>query len=252
MGLMLDKNIPSNFPPNATGSDILRLIGIEDWNEKINYELYYKNCKPINCFYIITTSFNIATVLTTVIGLMGGISVILKIIISPILKLIRYRWSVSSVNTRIAWQGKKYNEKKNFLLKVGKIYLKFLIFFLSIMVDGLHFSLRLETKFDRMMKKLQQFNLFQTEETNQSTDIRHDQILSTRLYLILWIISVIFLTIYLGLSEKILAIVVKSSSITDVKKLQSQNFDELLCPCSKITIPFEIFTSLNFTLHQVN
>ena len=101
------------------------------------------------------------------------------------------------------------------------------------------------------MKKFHQLNLFETAETHRSIDIRYDQFLSTRLYLILWIISIIFLTAYLGFSDKNTVVIVKSPSTTDVKELQSQNLDELLCPCSKITILFETFTALNFTLHQV-
>ena len=105
LGFLLDKNVTLHFPPNATGSDILRLLVIEDWNEKINYDLYYKNCNPINCFYTITKKFHIPTVLTSIIGLMGGISVILRISIPPIIKLIRYRRTVHN-NSRIVWQGK--------------------------------------------------------------------------------------------------------------------------------------------------
>ena len=111
--------------------------------------------------------------------------------------------------------------------------------------------LHLESQFDRLLKKFCQLNLFETHETNQSIDTHHDQILSTRLYLMLWIVSIIFLTIYLGFSEKTIAIIVKYPSITDVKELQSQNLDEFSCPCSKITIPFETFSSLSLTLHQV-
>ena len=81
------------------------------------------------------------------------------------------------------------------------------------------------------MKKFHQLNLFETAETHQSIDIRHDQFLSTRLYLILWIISIIFLTAYLGFSDKNTVVIVKSPSMTDLKELQSQNLDELLCPC---------------------
>ena len=106
LGFLLDKNVTLHFPPNATGSDILRLLVIEDWNEKINYDLYYKNCNPINCFYTITKKFHIPTVLTSIIGLMGGISVILRISIPPIIKLIRYRRTVHNNNSRIVWQGK--------------------------------------------------------------------------------------------------------------------------------------------------
>lgn len=111
LGFLLDKNATEKFPPNATLSDILGLLLIEDWNDKINYDLYYKNCNPINCFYTITKKFHIPTVLTSVIGLMGGISVILKIILPPIVKLIRYRWRLHKENTRIVWQGKEQIER---------------------------------------------------------------------------------------------------------------------------------------------
>lgn len=105
LGFLLDKNATEKFPPNATLSDILGLLLIEDWNDKINYDLYYKNCNPINCFYTITKKFHIPTVLTSVIGLMGGISVILRITIPSIIKLIRYRRRVHNDNSRVAWQG---------------------------------------------------------------------------------------------------------------------------------------------------
>ena len=133
---------------------------------------------------------------------------------------------------------------------MSKAYSNFYSVFCTVS-DRLNFFLHLETQFDRLMKKLRQLNLLETVETHQSIDIRHYQILSTRLYLILWIISIIFLTTYIGFSEKSTVITVKSPSMTDVKKLQSQNPDEFSCSCSRITISFETFTSLNFTLHQV-
>ena len=111
LGVVLDKNATSHFSPNATVADIVRLFAIEDWNGNIDYELYYKNCNPVNCFYTITKNFHIPTVLTTIIGLMGGISVILKIILPPIVKLIRYRWRLHKENTRIVWQGKEQIER---------------------------------------------------------------------------------------------------------------------------------------------
>lgn len=101
------------------------------------------------------------------------------------------------------------------------------------------------------MRKLRELNLFETAETSQSHDIRQDQTLSTRLYLILWIISVTFLTIYLSLSTRTDINIVESPSLTTVKEIQSQNHNEFLCPCSKITISFQTFTTMNFIFHQV-
>ena len=93
--------------------------------------------------------------------------------------------------------------------------------------------------------------MFETAETENSNEIRQDQIIATRLYIILWIISVTVLSFYTGLSEKNNHVLVKFPSIDDAYQLQLANLNEFACPCSKITIPFGTFTSLNYTLHEV-
>jgi hypothetical protein len=106
-------------------------------------------------------------------------------------------------------------------------------------------------QFHRSIKKVRDLNFFETAETAIHPEVRRDQIISTRLHLSLWIISVIFLTIYTGLSQKTSNIVVNSPSITDVNQLQLENFNDFSCPCSKISIPFGTFTSFNYIFHQV-
>ena len=110
----------------------------------------------------------------------------------------------------------------------------------------------LELRFHQLIRKIPQVNLFKTAETENSSEIRRDQIITTRLYIILGIITVTVLAIYIGLSQKINRILVKSPSIDDVYRLQSAHVNEFACPCSKITIPFGTFTSPNYTLHEVN
>lgn len=94
--------------------------------------------------------------------------------------------------------------------------------------------------------------MFKTAETETSNETRHDQLIATRLYFLLWITSVTVLSIYIGLSQKTNRVIVKSPSIDRVYQLQSANLNQFACPCSKITIPFGTFTSLNYTLHEVN
>ncbi len=102
---LLDKNITSRFYPNSTVFDILNELAVEDWNNNIEYELYYNKCNPINCLYTITTKFNIPTVITTIIGLIGGLSVILQIVIPPIIKFLRKRRRVQIVHVEIPVHG---------------------------------------------------------------------------------------------------------------------------------------------------
>lgn len=86
---LLDKNLTSRFPINSSVLDVIYALAVEDWKDRIQYKLYYHTCDPISCFYTITTNFNIPTVITTVIGLFGGLSVILRIIIPPIIVFLR-------------------------------------------------------------------------------------------------------------------------------------------------------------------
>jgi hypothetical protein len=102
---VLNASASSRYYPNSTVFDILSTLGIEDWNANINYSLYYNNCNPINCIYTITKKFNIPTVITTVVGLIGGLSVILRIVLPPIIKFFRRRRQAQIHNTRIPQRG---------------------------------------------------------------------------------------------------------------------------------------------------
>ena len=83
-------------------ADILDALAIEDWNEQINYELYYNHCNPINCFYTVTKKFNIPTVVTTITGLIGGLSVVLRILIPLVVKFLRRYRRTQRINVRMS------------------------------------------------------------------------------------------------------------------------------------------------------
>jgi hypothetical protein len=102
-----------------------------------------------------------------------------------------------------------------------------------------------------LMKRIREMNFFRNSETDEHVDMRRNQITSTRLYMILWLTSIVILSVYNGLSQVKSNFEINSSSIDVIQQYQSQNLDEFTCPCSKIVIPFQIFTSLDFTLHQV-
>ena len=99
--LILKENAASRFPVNSTMFFILAKLGIEKWNEKLNYSGYYQNCNPATCSYTLTKNFNIPIVITTVIGLVGGLSVILRILVPLFIKLFRRhrRLQITITNT---------------------------------------------------------------------------------------------------------------------------------------------------------
>ena len=81
---------------------------------------------------------------------------------------------------------------------------------------------------------------------------RHYQIITTRLYIILLITSVLILAIYTGLPNKQFTVRLEFPSMSVVNQHQLEDGNEFSCPCSTMTIPFRTFTSLNFTFHQVS
>lgn len=87
---LLNPNVTSRFPVNASVIEIVKQLGIEDWNDYLDYESYYNNCNPEKCFYVITKKLYFSTFITTVLGLIGGLSTILKISIPPIIRLTRW------------------------------------------------------------------------------------------------------------------------------------------------------------------
>ena len=104
----------------------------------------------------------------------------------------------------------------------------------------------------QLIKRIHEMNFFKSAETDQSNECRYIQIVSTRLYIILLIVSALVLAIYTGLSENKFTIRRDFLSMNVVNQLQLENLHEFSCPCSTITIPFGTFTSLYFTLQQVS
>ena len=87
---ILDVN-STRFPPHSLIGTILNDLMVESWNETILYDEYYKQCAPKQCTYTYTSHNNLFQIVTTTIGLVGGLSVVLKIIVSFIVGWIRKR-----------------------------------------------------------------------------------------------------------------------------------------------------------------
>ena len=102
---LLNPNVTSRYFINSTAFDLINGLAIEEWNDAINYDLYYSNCHPVYCFYTVSTNSHIPTIVTTVIGLAGGLSFILRLSILPLTKTFR-RYRRSSIeNVRVSSQG---------------------------------------------------------------------------------------------------------------------------------------------------
>ena len=84
----LDSSLPSRYLPTTKLEDIVSQLLIEEWILSSDAAAHYEQCQPKVCTYTYAARFAVIYVITTVIGLFGGLSVILRLIIPLIVKII--------------------------------------------------------------------------------------------------------------------------------------------------------------------
>jgi hypothetical protein len=69
---------------NTTIETILGQLFVEQWFEKVSFNLYYKECAPRFCQYSYSLTFNRVYFVTTVLAVMGGLAKVLHYALSCI------------------------------------------------------------------------------------------------------------------------------------------------------------------------
>ena len=105
----------------------------------------------------------------------------------------------------------------------------------------------------RTIQKLGQLNFFANAETIRQDDeqVLHDQILSTRVYIILMITSICILLISVSLVQNTSSRMVSKPSIDTYERLQAAYSTTLVCRCQEIAVLYSTFLSITPTYHQV-
>ena len=89
IGSLVYNSTSSQFPPNISMSTILNKTMIERWNSSISYKQFYQSCAPSHCYYSekirTKTAFGI---ILTLISLIGGVSVSLRLVTPHLVKLL--------------------------------------------------------------------------------------------------------------------------------------------------------------------
>ncbi len=75
---------------------------VEQWNSSIVYDNYYNEWQPQECIYTYKTKNSIIYIITTIIGLIGGLITVLKLIVSRHVKCVVFcirKWKKRVVTT---------------------------------------------------------------------------------------------------------------------------------------------------------
>ncbi|CAF4440264.1 unnamed protein product [Rotaria sp. Silwood2] len=86
---LLDSTVNSRFSPDTKLTNIVSQLFIEDWTSSTNFSFYYNQCAPDECTYTYEERFNRAYIIATILGIGGGLSIALRILILPVVKILR-------------------------------------------------------------------------------------------------------------------------------------------------------------------
>ena len=70
----------NRFPSNTLVGSLFDELFIESWFRQIDYETFFQTCEVSLCTYIYTQKLDILFVITSIIGLFGGLTIVLRIV----------------------------------------------------------------------------------------------------------------------------------------------------------------------------
>ena len=85
----LNRSLLIRFQENSTIEDLIDELMVEQWNSSISFENYYDECRPSKCSYTIKSKNTIIYIVTSIIGLIGGLVTTLKLTTPRIIKYLR-------------------------------------------------------------------------------------------------------------------------------------------------------------------
>ena len=84
----LNSSILTSFQANDTLNTLFDRLMIEEWTMESDFEAYYQECAPTSCTYTLERRMDLGYVFTTIIGLLGGLSVSLQLLVPVVVYLI--------------------------------------------------------------------------------------------------------------------------------------------------------------------
>lgn len=89
-------NLSSEYNVNNSYDKIEILANklfIQSWNNESSFESYFKQCRPLKCQHTYQSRFILTYMITTIIGLIGGLSIVIRLLAPLIVKLSLKIWN---------------------------------------------------------------------------------------------------------------------------------------------------------------
>ncbi|CAF4237020.1 unnamed protein product, partial [Adineta steineri] len=212
-----------------TFDQLLETSFVSRWSPYLNYSAYYAQCQSQVCTYTTAQRSSFLYILTSLLGLYGGLSVVLRLLVPYMVNFI-YRCvnrTPPLVNT----------DNNNTDIAVKKSWFE-----------------RFQTLLQLLWHSIIHLNLFSSSFRQQPSDIKQQRWM-TRLDIVWLTFALVILIFYLLLRSETKLIEVTNPSLTMAKELQQSQSQGLVsslqCPCAQITAPYGALVHLQPIYHQV-
>ncbi|CAF1430382.1 unnamed protein product [Adineta ricciae] len=203
----------SQFQLNSTVQSIVNRLMLEQLTYNVSYKQYFNQCIPLSCTYIMVQRRSFGYILTKIIGLLGGLTITLGILVPATVRYIR--------NRRLAIQS------------AHRTSLRYKI---------------IEYK-SRLSHILSELNFFETR-TNDDRYIHHERRI-TRIFVLLLGISFTVVVIYFLSTKDIYQKTVPHPTESVYLQLKTKYNDDATCSCTQLSTSFGKFISITPTYHPI-
>ncbi|CAF1459507.1 unnamed protein product, partial [Adineta steineri] len=229
VNILVNDSASSRFSPNTSLSTIVKALLVEEWNPVFSFDQYYEQCAPSKCTYsqeVRTTDF--LGVIIFVISIIGGLIAGVRLIASLLIKMIAVLWKIKrrpktpqQPASSLSFSRIKQNIFK--LIKLLPTILSNLNIFPRRIFGG-HFH---------------------------SDKAKYFGQLSTRLYIILLIITMIILAFCNVIQSRVIIKTFDKPTIDVYNSLLLTHSDTLQCRCSSISSTYNHFVQIQPVFHQI-
>ena len=85
----LNLTLLRQYSETSTINELLGNLMIEEWSVTSKYDAYYNECQPKECRYVVTARNSAIYVITTLIGIVGGLTTVLTVVVPRMVKFLR-------------------------------------------------------------------------------------------------------------------------------------------------------------------
>ena len=268
----LTSTISDRYRIDATVQELVSELMVQKWQFSADHQAYFDACRPVRCTYTLKTRNNVLYIITTLLGLIGGVVTVLRFIIPlgvpRILKMPQFVRQISHRQPRIENGKLNRNPDQDFTpdtrrkerassldLSLTDLLLEInlshpICSFLS--TGNISIEERIARLSGQVWNAFQTLNLFRS--SSPAADNKWDldnQRLSTKIFLgILFLLTGILL-IQVSSASVTTTVTISHPSIAQYTDLYSTQSSTLSCPCSTISIDYLRLVRIQYTVHQL-